>query len=101
MRRVSPKHKKELAIYYKLKKSFLTQNRGCQAYTLSGAKCDRLATQVHHRKGRGKYLNIVASWMAVCYLCHDTIETKRSWAKAMGYLLNRVSFRPIPPLKPW
>lgn len=56
------------------------------------------ATQVHHRKGRGKYLNVVGSWMAVCHLCHETIEKERGWAKGNGYLLNRLSKKPIPPL---
>ena len=99
MRKVSDKRKKELEKYSGLRKSFLTRNRGCQALKKSGSKCPRLATEVHHRKGRGKYLNVVASWMAVCPRCHRVIEEERSWARAMGYLLNRLSPRAIPPLK--
>ena len=74
MRRASKKHKKELEKYSKLRKSFLTNNRGCQAVTISDKKCPNLATEIHHRKGRQKYLNVVASWMAVCPHCHKNIE---------------------------
>jgi len=98
VRRASKKHKKELEKYSKLRKSFLTNNRGCQAVTVSDKKCPNLATEIHHRKGRQKYLNVVASWMAVCPHCHKNIEKYRGWAKNKGYLLNRLSSNPIPPL---
>ena len=98
MKRKSEKHSAELAKYSALRKSFLTRNRGCQAIKYSGAKCTNLATQVHHRKGRGKYLNVVGTWMAVCPRCHENIEKARAWSKAMGYIINRMAPFAVPPL---
>ena len=73
-------------------------NRGCQAKDMKNQKCSRLSNQIHHRKGRGKHLNIVASWMAVCHICHERIERNRIWAKNEGYLLSRFSSKPSTPL---
>lgn len=95
---VSKKRQKDNRRYLKLRDEFLKANPVCQCVKTSGAKCLEMATQIHHRKGRGKFYLCVASWMAVCHDCHEYIEYHRSWSKDRGYLLNRASSAPIFPL---
>jgi len=47
------------------------------------------STDVHHRKGRGKYYLKMDTWMATCRGCHDRIHSYPIWARENGYLLDR------------
>jgi hypothetical protein len=49
------------------------------------------ATDVHHKKGRGKYLLDVETWLAVSRSCHQKIEENPEWAKENGYSLSRLN----------
>ena len=54
----------------------------------SGAtNCKKLATQVHHMRGRGKFLNQVDTWLAVCPYHHDWIHSHPNRARERGVLL--------------
>ena len=94
----SEKRKAELERYLWWRVRFLNRHRICQCIKPDGRKCHRPATQVHHRKGRGKYYLALATWMAVCEECHELIESERAWAYEHGYLLRRCIGGPIPPL---
>lgn len=83
---IKPKSKKQIALdnaYSKLRKIFLTQNPMCQAH-LSG--CQGGATDVHHKRGRGKWLLVITTWMAVCRTCHSYIHLHPTEARELGFL---------------
>lgn len=80
IRRVSSRLSKELKRYYVLRDEFLKEKKVCEI-------CGKMATEVHHRKGRGKYLNDVSTWMAVERECHDVIHSSPRFARQMGWLL--------------
>jgi len=82
---VSEKLKKERKIYSRLRKQFLLENPRCAVFPWLKA------TEVHHKRGRGKYLNDVSTWLAVSHEGHRKIEENPEWAKEMGYSLPRNS----------
>ena len=50
----------------------------------------KAAVQVHHRKGRGKYLLDESTWTAICAACHTFVHAHPTWAYLNGLLLKRV-----------
>lgn len=81
MRKVSKKVAKELKVYTEVRKQFLTENPFC-------AICGAPATDVHHRRGRGQYLNDPEWFLAVCRRCHDEkIHGDPKIAREKGYLI--------------
>lgn len=81
MRKASKKYAKQLKTYNSLKEEFLLVRDICECCK------DARAEQVHHKAGRGKNLNKVETWMAVCQQCHRHIEDHKQWARAMKYIL--------------
>jgi len=59
----------------------------CQAKT---HVCTLKSTDVHHMKGRGKYLNDTSTWLSVCRTCHEWIENNPKDAKELGYSISRL-----------
>lgn len=55
----------------------------------TGCHGRRVAMEVHHKKGRGKYLNRVEWFAGTCRGCHDHVEKNRAWAYANGWLIKR------------
>jgi predicted HNH restriction endonuclease len=49
-----------------------------------------VATDVHHKKGRGKYHLDTSTWLPVCRNCHEWIETHPEDAKELGYSETRI-----------
>ncbi len=94
------KRKQQLEEYSKLRKRFLTQHRNCvvKPFTRS-SRCTQPASQIHHRKGRGKFLLSVATWMPVCPDCHDFIHKHPTWSFRKGYMIKRASKEPVVPFK--
>jgi hypothetical protein len=45
------------------------------------------ATDIHHKKGRGKNLCKKESFMAVCRKCHTFIHDNPAWARENNYLI--------------
>lgn len=95
---MSARRRKEIKRYRELRIPFLQRNPICQCIKPDGLRCRKSSQQVHHRKGRHDCYLAVITWMAVCPECHDLIEQHRDWAKERGYLINRASTGPIPPL---
>jgi hypothetical protein len=86
LRKVSPKLSKELKRYYVLREKFLRENPECMAGM--SICCREESTQVHHKARRGKNLNKIETWMAVCGPCHEWIESHANTARELGWLLT-------------
>lgn len=80
LKKVSKKMEKVNREYTKLRKQFLLENSHC-------ALCGAPATDIHHRRLRGKYMLDVTTFMAVCRFDHDRIHGNPAWAREQGYLL--------------
>lgn len=83
---VSDKMAKQRKQYSVLAQKFLYDNPICQVMD-----CQELSVQLHHKRGRGKYLLDVSTYMAVCCEHHKWIEEHPMMAKAYGYSLDRLS----------
>jgi len=87
IRKVSIKLSKEQAVYRGKRIIFLAENTNCFA-KFNG--CFGEATDVHHSRGRGRYLNDTTTWLPLCRSCHNYIETHPKEAKERGYSKNRL-----------
>lgn len=84
----SKKMQKLDQIYTKLREIFMRDHPQCQA-CLPG--CMGGATDVHHKKGRGKWYLVVSTWMAVCRKCHEWIELHPVEATEMGWRESKIT----------
>jgi hypothetical protein len=84
IRKVSDKMKEQLKIYSVLSKKFKEDNPLCMA---KYKDCTIFTTDVHHKAKRGKNLNNVETFMAVCRTCHNTIHENPYDAKEKGFLI--------------
>lgn len=83
LRKISKKQTRHNLVYQKAKREYLRDNPICEA-------CQCYESQsLHHKARRGKYLSEVKYFMATCNLCHSKIEMNPSWAREMGYLLDK------------
>lgn len=66
------------------------KNPLCEA-GLSQTNCngERVASTVHHTRGRGKHLNDESTFSGQCWPCHSYIERNREWAKENGFIVSR------------
>jgi hypothetical protein len=65
--------------YSKLRLNFLLMSPICHI-------CEELATDIHHKEGRGSKTNDTTTWIGVCRQCHTNIHNNPSWARNEGYL---------------
>ena len=72
--------------YSKLRIEFLTDRPNCMA-SLPG--CTLRAAEIHHKKGRRKYHNDITTWLSVCRVCHDWIETHPEEAIELNLSITR------------
>lgn len=80
LNRVSPKKVPAYREYSRIAREFKVANPTC-------ACCKSLQTKdVHHMKGRGKYLLDVTTFLPVCRQCHDAIHANPHWARENGWL---------------
>ena len=88
-KRINPKSKKmqilDLA-YSKLRRKFMEEKPMCEAALHC---CNGRSTDVHHKKGRGKYHLVVSTWLSVCRACHMYIEEHPKEAIELGYSEKR------------
>lgn len=85
--KISNKHAAELKIYYQLRDNFLKERTECE---IRKQGCWIVATQVHHDRGRGKYLLVVSTWKAVCSgPCHGEITDHSKEAIEDGHSHRR------------
>ena len=69
-----------------MRKEYLTEKSICRAKI---DNCGIRATDVHHMKGRGKYLLDINTWLPVCRNCHNWIENNPSDSYELGFSLKR------------
>lgn len=74
--------------YNRERKFYLAENPKCVAGPKRGMSPHR-SDQVHHRRGRGKFLLEKSTWSAVCAGCHDHIHRNPKWAYANGLMGKR------------
>lgn len=74
--------------YLKRRAAFLEKHPVCQC---GREGCLGVATEIHHKRGRGVYLLVVKFFLAVCNSCHRWIETHPEEAKAAGYSEDRLT----------
>lgn len=87
IKQVSAKKAKQDIVYSKLRKDYLSAHPFCQAKL---PECTLTATDIHHKKGRGKYYLITTTWMSACRSCHEWIETHPAEAKELGFSETRI-----------
>lgn len=87
---INPKSKKMVILdqaYTKLRKIFLERKPMCEAALPC---CSGSSTDVHHKKGRGKYHLVVETWLSVCRQCHVYIEEHPDEAIELGFSEKRI-----------
>jgi len=87
IRKVSSKMSRINSEYSKLRKEFLLKYPVCHAKI---HKCSLHTTDVHHKKGRGKYHLDVSTWLPVCRNCHMWIETHPEDATELGFSESKI-----------
>ena len=85
---ISKNLKEDLKEYKIVRDLFLKENVFCEA-GLKG--CQVKSSEVHHKRGRGKNLCNVETFLAVCRHCHDLIELNPAFSKANGFSLSRLN----------
>lgn len=85
IKKVSDKRKIQNETYGQLRRIFLNkpENRICP---ITGTP----TTDVHHKKGRGKYLLDTSTWIALSREGHRKVEENPTWAYENGYSLKRL-----------
>lgn len=86
-KKIADKRRSEISLYTKERKLYLAVNKQCLA-SLHG--CTKVATDVHHKKGReNKLLLDKQYWLPVCRSCHDWITEHSKEAIEMGLSVSR------------
>jgi len=73
--------------YMKLREKFLLEHPWCEYFLHFKEK--RPSTEVHHKKGRGKFMLDVSTWMAVCSEAHFLIHSNTKDSYKMCWMLPR------------
>lgn len=84
---ISNKQKTLLAEYRVVRDEFMKANTICQAKL---ERCTYEATDLHHKRSRGKYLSVVKYFMAVCRNCHTEIHEKSEQSYRLGHLISKL-----------
>jgi hypothetical protein len=73
--------------YMRLREAFLKEHPYCQYF--QHFKETRHATEIHHKKGRGKFMLDTSTWMAVCRDAHEEIHFNPENSYKMGWMQPR------------
>jgi hypothetical protein len=84
---VSKKMRETVDQYTKIRTAYLVVNPSCKARLVG---CTSVATDVHHKAGRGENHLRIATWLPVCRTCHTWIELHPKEAKELGLSENRL-----------
>ncbi|MCF0059882.1 hypothetical protein MUK70_11590 [Dyadobacter chenwenxiniae] len=84
---MSKKLSKERVTYRALREEFLSkpENMFCAVYPSIPAE------EIHHSRGRGKYLNNVSTWIAVSRIGHIWIHENVLLATERGFIGSRIA----------
>jgi ssDNA-binding Zn-finger/Zn-ribbon topoisomerase 1 len=81
LRAVSSSRRIKNADYEKAKAEYFEEkNYQCEI-------CNQAASDLHHKKGRGKFLCDKSSFMALCRPCHTYLHNNVAWARENGYII--------------
>ena len=83
LRKVSRKQGAKLRLYYAKRKAFLETHVMCEVGRVC---CTGRATDLHHAKGRGPYLNDETTFIACCRNCHTWTHANPAIARYLGFL---------------
>jgi hypothetical protein len=84
---VGERLKVDRAIYSVLSKDYLRDHPICEC---GRPECEKKeATEIHHKRGRGRFLNVVEYFLAVSRKCHNWIGDHSKEAMALGLVLRR------------
>jgi hypothetical protein len=86
IRPISQKMATALKIYSVLAKDYLRDHPKCECGRLG---CNRASEEIHHTKGRGKFLCAVDSFKALSRICHRWTHDNHALAKALGLFLPK------------
>lgn len=81
LRKVSKKQSKRLTEYAKVKADYMKDHLVCEM-------CGDRSRQLHHKRGRGRYLCDPFFFAALCAWCHNKIHENPNWARATGWLIR-------------
>jgi hypothetical protein len=84
---ISKKMKETVDQYTKIRTAYLVVNPSCKARLVG---CTSVATDVHHKAGRGENHLRIATWLPVCRACHTWIELHPKEAKELGLSETRL-----------
>jgi hypothetical protein len=74
--------------YSKERKLFLAENPLCKANL---PNCTKIATDVHHKRGRGEFFLKQETWIGLCRTCHNRVEENPDEAKQLGLSESRLN----------
>jgi hypothetical protein len=84
VKKVSKKMSSDLREYGKLRKQFLLENPMCKKYP------NLIATDIHHSRGRGRFLLDTSTWVPLSRKAHIEVEGNPELAKEQGFSLERL-----------
>lgn len=87
--KVSEKRKELNKEYFILVEQFKKDNPHCKAKV--NEYCTKVTEEPHHKKGRGKFLFSIDTWLPVCRSCHNYIEAHPKEAKEKGWSESRLA----------
>lgn len=83
IKRISKNRASKLREYSLLSKEYLSEHPQCEV-------CGDPSEVLHHKRGRGIYLNRTEWFLACCNLCHNRIHRSPGWARSQGFMLDRI-----------
>lgn len=94
LRKVSAKQKGRLAEYYRKRDEYMAEHPLCEVClelnkSLHPDMLAYPAVDLHHRRGRGKYLCDERYFCATCRHHHDLIHRHGDWARKNGWLISK------------
>lgn len=83
LKQVGTKQAKKLKSYAKKKKEYYEEHPNCE-------RCNSASNlTLHHKMGRGQFLDDERYFMTACMTCHDEIEGNKKQARKDGWILYK------------
>jgi hypothetical protein len=93
----SEKQKSNDKLYKEKRARFMKEHPFCQAKLRD---CTKIATELHHSKGRGEYLLDETTFVALCEKCHRYLEDHPAEAKKLKLSGSRLAIHDIVKVTP-
>lgn len=89
IKKQSDKRKKEDILYTVMRKQWLSDHPMC--FMAIPGICEKKATTIQHKKGRGKYYLDTRFWGSGCMPCHHYADTHPEEAFEKGWAIPRLT----------